>query len=75
MGDMADWNIENEQLTDWEGRGEDERPVKCKFCGEGGLYWMRVAQGKWRLATENGTVHSCPWQGAPERVVDRGRQR
>lgn len=60
MGEMADWNIENGLLTDWEGRGEDERPVKCKFCGEDRLYWMEVAPGRPRLVIENGTVHSCP---------------
>lgn len=59
VGDMADFNIENGQLTDWEGRGEDERPVACKYCGEQGLFWTEVAPNRFRLVTEDGTVHNC----------------
>ena len=34
------------------------RLMACRYCGEKGLHW-ECAEGKWRLYTPQGDLHSC----------------
>ena len=47
--------------------GEDEQPteVRCKFCGEAGLYWEENATG-WFLVDEDGEEHVCEIKATSE---------
>lgn len=38
----------------------EDKPAKCKFCGEGGLQW-HMEDGGWQLMhIETNTPHECP---------------
>ena len=38
---------------------EPQEGVMCKRCGEGGLSWVDIAFGKWRLMDEDCRLHYC----------------
>ena len=35
------------------------KSVKCKFCGESSLSWIKLSDGIWRLQDKNKQIHSC----------------
>lgn len=69
MGDMADMVNDGDPdgvLYDYGG------DLSCKHCGESELHWVEGGTKRnptWRLADEDGHVHSC--QGTPSQI-DRG---
>ena len=73
MGDMADMAMELglEQMMDagygigfepddveYIRRGQPNKLIKCKYCGERGLTWHSIGD-KWRLVSKENGVHSC----------------
>jgi hypothetical protein len=57
MGDMADWANDNGEIEKLlYGYGGEK---SCYYCGQDNLHWIRMDSGKWRLAEEDGCVHSC----------------
>jgi hypothetical protein len=58
MGDMADWHMENAQLSAW-GADPDARDDKpCKYCNVEDLYWTITPKG-WRLVDTKDRLHDC----------------
>lgn len=41
-------------------RRDEDSEVRCKHCGERGLWWEEVDYGLWHLVDEDGVVHKCP---------------
>lgn len=66
MGDIADYLIDQgmNAFACYEDCDYDvvvfssKSVIKCRYCGRGGLYWKNTEHG-WRLATSNGSIHSC----------------
>lgn len=67
---LADWGIcgywDNEDDDDGDGPGYGRlsrryRPAvkTCYHCGQGYLSWRRMPNGRWRLHTMEGQLHSC----------------
>jgi hypothetical protein len=71
MGEMADLALEqviDEMFIDQDDYEPDpdecvhivrSRTIKCKFCGRDGYYWGQDENGKWRLCTKTGRLHTC----------------
>lgn len=38
----------------------EDKGLKCRFCGEEGLQWAPSSPGKFRLADRSGVFHDCP---------------
>lgn len=48
------------------GELEDDEPlpVTCRYCGKRDLHWVSTGAGEsWRLADDEGEVHSCKKYG------------
>lgn len=57
MGEMADYTLyfmsEDDVLHDYSGI------LSCNYCRRDGFHWDQTEEGKWRLFTFTGRLHSC----------------
>lgn len=53
MGDMADWINQGDP-----DEFHEEREVRCKHCGERGLYWEERGRERFILVDEDGNAHA-----------------
>lgn len=47
------------------GDDEQETEATCKYCGRGGLEWVRIYEG-WRLFDADGDMHKCNRRDDPK---------
>jgi len=59
MGDMADHLNESAEMVEdyfWTPRQQN---LMCKYCHNWGFHWSLTPEGKWRLHTPSGRLHTC----------------
>lgn len=71
MGDMADWDLDNAELSALMGDDCFAETVACKYCGKDGLYWSLRDNGRWRLVNDNDDLHTCIMHPAVFRKILR----
>lgn len=60
MGDIADFHLES-YYGDHE--HDEEREVRCKHCGERGLFWEQRGVDRFILVDEDGRAHAPHCKG------------